>query len=1138
MEKHEDGCFLPLRGLDIYYFDKEERKIDMKKRIVSLLLAVVLVLGLMPTALAADPGDYKIQFQAKPSDTGVTGTMEDQWGKFDVPLKLSTCTLKREGYDFAGWTTYAAGTSVLFKDGGSYTNEYDEDYSEQGETVNLYAIWEKAKSPEEKAADAKLTAAETAISGTYNCTWGTDTNALTMIRAKLTAAGITDVTVAMKQAEYSSYNHVGIAADGTLQYKWNENGSTPAAAGSVRPTVVLTYNDGKADYSKESTGCLFSLPLDETKAMAALKTVADRIAAAIPKTVEAADDLTSLPKYPLKAGVDASKVDYTKSDDLELWTTAVWTSSPAAVIGISEISYPYFSPYKAVVSLPDADTTVTLTLTLGYNGRDDLKETRVFTVTVKGSKQAPQTDYQELLNTVFGVDGALTDPVTGTAIDKNAVAGDIQFPTTSDIRATAGYEDFDGKYTPIVITSSNTAVIESANVGNQARLAVYRPLPGQPDATVTVTVKILDRPTGEGTDYANMPVLASKDITLTVKALTQKELDDAAAFMSKVCTEGVYWEGIRQANTDKQNVTGDLKSFIEIVPDGDGCEFIRKIEDSKGVGVKADSIDGWELTEKYRAFRSSIPSVIASETLRVTQPEYNTPVKIDSVLTHAVYGKYYEKLKNTADGWKFAKFYKQPISTVVTVAGEKGIADPNVEKITLTVKVEGSEFDQSFTDLTGSFTCDSNAYKTAADALLAVLEERGYAYTGAPSYITSVTDKSGKALTAGAAAHGPCSGWMYTIDGKQPELSPGWSAALDQYILQTGDAVLRFYYVDCLTDDGHHTPGSNAVTVTKEATHEEAGSRTYTCAVTWCGMQVTEPIPATGHTWGDVTYTWNERHTTCTAVRNCTANDGGEDSETADATYAVMTAPTSGTAGLGRWTAVFENEAFETQTFDVTLPATGGSTGGTAKPSGDAGKPSVRKDSSTAAAKESVSLRFDDVRSAHWFADAVEYVTENGIMNGTAADTFSPNAPATRAMLVTVLYRLAGSPDADAAHGFADLTRGAWYVDAVAWAAENGIVDGVGSAQFAPNAHITREQLALILYRYAQHCGLDVSAAEDLSGYADVQSVSPWAQAAMRWAVSAGLISGRSASALAPQSGATRAEIAQLLMSFAKLLKK
>ena len=1133
MEQHEDGCFLLLQGLDIYYFNKEERKIDMKKRIVSLLLAVVLVLGLMPTALADNSGDYKIQFQAKPSDTGVTGTMEDQWGKFDVPLKLSTCTLMREGYDFAGWTTYAAGTRVLFEDGGSYTNEYDEDYSEQGETVNLYAIWEKAKSPEEKAADAKLTAAEKAISGTYNCTWGKDTNALTMINAKLTAAGITDVTVAMKQAEYSSYNHVGIAADGTLQYKWNENGSTPAAAGSVRPTVVLTYNDGKTDYRKESTGCLFSLPLDETKAMAALKTVADRIT--VPETVETADDLTSLPKYPLKAG----QTDYSNTNNLEMWTTANWKSSNTSVITVAENRNGSFgSPFKVTVTLPTKDTTVTLTLTLGYNGRDDLKEIRVFTVTVKGSKQAPQTDYQKLLNTVFGVDGALTDPATGAAIDKNAVAGDIQFPTTHDIRATAGYEDFDGKYTPVYITSSNTAVIESANVGNQARLAVYRPLPGQQDAVVTVTVKILDRPTGEGTDYANMPVLASKDITLTVKALTQKELDDAAAFMSKVCTEGVYWEGIRQANTDKQNVTGDLKSFVEIVPDGDGCEFIRKIEDSKGVGVKADSIDGWELTEKYRAFRSSIPSVIASETLRVTQPEYNTPVKIDSVLTHAVYGKYYEKLKDTADGWKFAKFYKQPVFTVVTVTGTDGV-NPNPEQWTLDISVEGTAFDKSFTDLATTYTCDAGSYATMLDALKTTLTKNSYTYGGSDTYMSSVTDADGTTLKGGDDRFGPYSGWMFTVNGSAPMLDSTTYARIDQYVLKKGDK-LRFYYVACPTDNGQHTSSAYGVEseihVTKEATHEEDGSQWYECAV--CGKKVTEVIPATGHTWGDVTYTWNERHTTCTAVRNCKANDGGEDSETANATYAVVTAPTSGTAGLGRWTAVFENKDFKTQTFDVTLPATGGSTGGTAKPSGDAGKPSVRKDSSTAAAKESVSSRFDDVRSAHWFADAVEYVTENGIMNGTAADTFSPNAPATRAMLVTVLYRLAGSPDTGAAHGFTDLTRGAWYERAVVWAAENSIVDGVGSAQFAPNAHITREQLALILYRYAQHCGLDVSAAEDLSGYADAQSVSPWAQAAMRWAVSAGLISGRSASALAPQSGATRAEIAQLLMSFAKLLKK
>ena len=121
-----------------------------------------------------------------------------------------------------------------------------------------------------------------------------------MIRAKLTAAGITDITVAMKEAAYSSWNYVGIAADGTIQYKWNEKGSTPAAAGTVRPTLVLTYKD--TAYTKDSDQCLFNIPLDEEKAMAALNTEADRITP--PETEESASGLPSLPKSPLQAGED------------------------------------------------------------------------------------------------------------------------------------------------------------------------------------------------------------------------------------------------------------------------------------------------------------------------------------------------------------------------------------------------------------------------------------------------------------------------------------------------------------------------------------------------------------------------------------------------------------------------------------------------------------------------------------------------------------------------------------------------------------------------------------------------------------------------------------------------------------------
>lgn len=180
--------------------------------------------------------------------------------------------------------------------------------------------------------------------------------------------------------------------------------------------------------------------------------------------------------------------------------------------------------------------------------------------------------------------------------------------------------------------------------------------------------------------------------------------------------------------------------------------------------------------------------------------------------------------------------------------------------------------------------------------------------------------------------------------------------------------------------------------------------------------------------------------------------------------------------------------------------------------------------------------KFNDVSANDWFASAVDYVTGKGMMNGTADNTFSPKANTTRGMVVTVLYRLENQPSTSAA-SFTDVASGAYYANAVAWANANGIVSGYGSGKFGPNDKITREQLAAILYRYAQYKKYDVSGANSLDGYTDVQSVSSYAVPALQWANAAGVVTGKSGSKLDPKGNATRAEVAAMLMRFCENVK-
>lgn len=176
-------------------------------------------------------------------------------------------------------------------------------------------------------------------------------------------------------------------------------------------------------------------------------------------------------------------------------------------------------------------------------------------------------------------------------------------------------------------------------------------------------------------------------------------------------------------------------------------------------------------------------------------------------------------------------------------------------------------------------------------------------------------------------------------------------------------------------------------------------------------------------------------------------------------------------------------------------------------------------------------LPFRDVNKTDWFYNEVKYVYERDLMTGISPTAFSPNETATRGMAVTILWNLDGRPAA-AEKCFTDVAAGQYYTDAVMWAAANQIIDGYGDGKFGPHDSITREQLVVILYRYARHKAYDVTAAADLSLFSDCGMVSGYAVNAMAWAKAHGLITGVTATTLSPQEHATRAQIAAILMRF------
>lgn len=178
-------------------------------------------------------------------------------------------------------------------------------------------------------------------------------------------------------------------------------------------------------------------------------------------------------------------------------------------------------------------------------------------------------------------------------------------------------------------------------------------------------------------------------------------------------------------------------------------------------------------------------------------------------------------------------------------------------------------------------------------------------------------------------------------------------------------------------------------------------------------------------------------------------------------------------------------------------------------------------------------LPFTDVRESDWFYDDVVFAYENGLFSGTSDTTFSPNTSMTRAMLVTVLYRLEGQPAVNGRSGFSDVQYNGYYEDAVTWAADNGIVNGTSTSTFSPNVNVTREQMAAILYRYAQYKKYNTAASSSLNSFSDHTSVSGYAEASLQWSVAEKLVNGSNGK-LMPTGNASRAQVAAILHRFAE----
>lgn len=813
--------------------------------------------------------------------------------------------------------------------------------------------------------------------------------------------------------------------------------------------------------------------------------------------VEAAMTSEILDKVSLPAGEVSGELSLPKVVNGKKWALIQWTSDNAA-ISISEESQSaadtLFAPYAGIVRQGTKAEEVTLTAKFTFQLTNDIIGIekpivlyKTFNVTVPAMDTAQtETIRRQLLDKLEAgfAEKGLTDAVTGDRLtpDEHGIyttAHDIQLPTTRDFGV-------DGRYYPVTITSGSPDVLQAPGVNNAARVEVCRPMEQEAQATFTVTLQ--DKDTS---------VTASKEFTVRVPALTQAEIDAELALMKEV--QEHYFEGIRGDNTSRDNVRTDLSPFFEAYRGTDGqLVWVRSSEEKTGQGIVPVPMDGWEELELWRLFKSSNPNVISHEDLKVTRQAEAKAVTVTSLLSSETLGRYGELYAR--DKVKYAQYeplaalYQQPVTTDASIqpAGRmaraaaaadtlivRGTRDPE-STVPVAQTLDNVTF--SLTGLDGEMWFSASFPKLAETSTVydiltrALTEQNGYTVRNKGTYIQAIS-VSGQTLEE--KQYGENSGWMYRVNGKIPNTYAG------AYFLRSGDQVEVFYTRDASreVDNWSRPSGGNS-----GSSDSSSGGTENRQAVrverTDGGNTYTVTLPK-GSSGPQLVSIPNVTQGQLVAIVHA---DGREEvvkkSILAD----------------GRAKFLLEQDA-AVKIVDYTNP-------------------------------------FRDVSGSAWYSSAVDFASGRGLFSGVSPDTFAPDLPLSRGMLAAVLCRLE-EPDIQAAKpGFTDTDSGAWYAEGIAWAAEAGIVCGYGDGRFGPDDSVMREQLAVMLYRYARLLGISTGGRDSLSGFSDSGAVSPWAQEAVAWAVDSGIITGLPDGTLAPAGTATRAEAAAMLQRLVITLLK